>query len=74
MHKWQPNWGMFNQACLAEACSEVEDANPDWHKALFATDLEPYIATLPRNKRWWVLPGSRMPVAQDSDNGASQYL
>ena len=74
MNKQQPNWGVFTNACIEEACDEVATANSDWHKDLCAMYLEPYIANLPDKKRWWVLPGSRLSVVHDSDNGAPQYL
>ena len=68
LNKRQPNWGVFTYTRLEEACSEVANANPDWHKDLRTTDLESYISKLSANKKWWVLRGSRSSVAHDSDN------
>ena len=70
LNKWQPNLGIFTNARLKDACDEVTNANPDWHKDLRVTDLESYISKLSANKKWWVLPGSRLSAAHGSDNGA----
>ena len=54
----------MSDAHIQESCEEVTTANPTWHKDLFVTYLNPYIAKLVQRKRWWVLPGSKSSAVQ----------